>query len=274
MPELGEVEIARLNLEEWWVHSGTPATTEVHVLDPKILTTGSLEALLELLKQTPTKIGRRGKQLWAEFEDGHVLALHFRMTGQITHESQPDIRFARLAWPVGNGWLVFSDPRRFGHVDIYEDSQSFQKTLEKFGPEPADADSAMIAKRVGKRALKSALLDQAIIAGIGNIAYSEVMWRQKLHPDLCGEDLSARAWKALIQAFVEFFEEVVARDRDAARSGELTYVNMGGENPFDVYQREVCFRCGGPISRLVQGGRSTYFCPKCQKKPRKLNKDA
>lgn len=273
MPELGEVEIARLNLEDWWIGRGQEPK-EVHVYDPKIVGTGTLEELQGILAQTPTKIGRRGKQLWAEFADGRVLAIHFRMTGQITHESQPDIRFARLAWSVHDGWLVFSDPRRFGHVDVFEDMTSFDETLKKFGPEPADADPTELAKRVGKRALKSALLDQGVIAGIGNIAFSEVMWRQKLHPDICGADLSSRAWKALIQGFVDFFDEVVARDREAALNGDLTYVNMGGENPFDVYQRDVCVRCKGPISRLVQGGRSTYFCPRCQKKPRKVKKDS
>ena len=262
MPELGEVEIARQHLQSWW----SQGAHALHVQDAKVLKSGELTDLESQMSQTPRAFLRRGKQLWIEFTQGQHLAFHFRMTGQIVRTRSPEERFSRLAWQVGDHWLHFVDPRRFGYVEVWTDSER-DHALAKLGPEPHDADPLLVRKEAGKRQLKAALLDQSVVAGIGNIAFIEVMWRQGLHPELKADQLTKTQWQALIQAFADFFDEVVERDF-SPEQGRIDYVNTGGTNPFDIYQRELCPKCSAGIERLVQGGRSTYFCPRCQAKKR------
>lgn len=262
MPELGEVEIARKHLQSWW----TDAASTFHLIDAKVLKSGEPADLERQISQTPRAFKRRGKQLWVEFADGPHLAFHFRMTGQIVRTTGPDERFSRIAWQVGDYWLHFVDPRRFGYVEVWTDSER-DAALAKLGPDPHAADPKLIREKAGARQLKAALLDQSVIAGVGNIAFIEVMWRLGLHPEIKGSQLSKAEWSRLIQAFVDFFDEVVERDF-SPEQGRIDYVNTGGTNPFEIYQQDLCPKCSGGIERLVQGGRSTYFCPRCQAKKR------
>ena len=263
MPELGEVEIARKNLESWW----TDAASTFHLIDAKVLKSGELNDLERQISQTPKAFKRRGKQLWVEFAESPHLAFHFRMTGQIVRTISPDERFSRIAWQVGDYWLHFADPRRFGYVEVWTDSER-DAALAKLGPDPHAADPLAIREKAGARQLKAAILDQSVIAGVGNIAFIEVMWRLGLHPEIKGSQLSKAEWSRLIQAFVDFFDEVVERDF-SPEQGRIDYVNTGGTNPFEIYQQDQCPKCSTGIERLVQGGRSTYFCPRCQRSGRR-----
>lgn len=263
MPELGEVEIARKHLQSWW----TDAASTFHLNDAKVLKSGEFTDLERQIAQTPKAFKRRGKQLWVEFADGPHLAFHFRMTGQIVRTTSPEERFSRIAWQVGEYWLHFVDPRRFGYVEVWTDAER-DAALAKLGPDPHDADPLLVRKDAGKRQLKAALLDQSVVAGIGNIAFIEVMWRQGLHPESKADQLNKTQWQSLIQAFVDFFDEVVGRDL-SPEQGRIDYVNTGGTNPFEIYQQDQCPKCSTGIERLVQGGRSTYFCPRCQRSGRR-----
>lgn len=229
--------------------------------DAHVLTTGG-NRFESVMQRPAVRARRRGKYLFVEFEND-VVVFHFRMTGQITREDSPDVKFTRAAWRVGDVWLCFRDARRLGHIDVFTASEFLDYApIAKMGPEPDDLDGPLLRSRVGGRALKAALMDQGVVAGVGNIAVSEVFWRQGISPQATGADLDETAWSGLATALKTFFAEVVAGDDGEA----ITYVNQGGENPFDVYGREgqPCPRCGHQIARVKVSGRSSYFCPACQ----------
>lgn len=262
MPELGEVEIVRQNLIRWWVNK---SAKDVTLVDTAALTQGEPEEFIRVLSSPCVGVRRRGKYLILEFSDDHAVIFHFRMTGKIAPCTGVDDRFVRVAWTLEDRWYGFMDARRLGHVELFlaGELQNYGPLI-RMGPEPEDIDGATLQKNVGKRGLKNALLDQRVIAGVGNIAVSEVFYRQGLPPTAKGSDLvGSLAWDNLAKAIAEFFDEVI----EEQSSDEVIYLNQGAlENPFDVYKREglPCVRCGQLIRRDKVAGRSSYFCPSCQ----------
>ncbi|WP_230469674.1 Fpg/Nei family DNA glycosylase [Lujinxingia vulgaris] len=263
MPELAEVEVARRNVAGWWEGE---AAAEVRLLDAKVLKKGSARELEEAMLRPLVAMRRRGKYLWAELEGGHAVMFHFRMTGKITCETTPQPRFARLAWRVDKtGWLTFKDSRRLGHVEVLAPGELERyDALLRMGKEPHDITVDELREAASdRRQLKSALLDQGVVAGVGNIAISELFWRLQLPPEVrCGE-LSQAQWEALVEEMPRYFDEIIAR----SMADEIAYMNeAGGENIFEVYGRkgEACPRCEEAIERVKVAGRSTYFCPACQ----------
>lgn len=262
MPELAEVEIVRRNLSAWW--SG-PAT-DVRVLDDAVLTRGSPELLNELLRGPEPTMDRRGKYLIARFAADRAVIFHFRMTGKIVRNAAPDVRFARLAWnSAGGDWLVFKDSRRLGHVEAFDAGELAEyEPLLRMGPEPHGLTGEALSMRLSsRRRLKDALLDQSVIAGVGNIAVSEVFWRLHLAPDIVVKDLTPAQVAALAAELPRYFDELLLEQFD----DEVVYLGEGkAQNPFAVYGREgdACPRCGSTVARVVIGGRSSYFCSVCQ----------
>lgn len=262
MPELSEVEIVRRNLSEWW---RSPAT-EVRVLDEAVLTFGRPELLHELLRGAAPTMDRRGKYLIARFEGDRALIFHFRMTGKIVRSAEPEPRFARLAWTgAGDDWLVFKDARRLGHVEVFDTGElADYLPLQRMGPEPHGLTGPALAARLSpRRRLKDALMDQSVIAGVGNIAISEVFWRLELAPDVKVDALAEAQIAALADELPRYFDELLEDQMD----DEVIYLGEGkAENPFAVYGREheSCSRCGGTVARKMVGGRSSYYCSKCQ----------
>ena len=260
MPELAEVEIVRRNLEGWW----TEPASEVRLLDDELLVRGDPQTLRGLLTSQPPEMGRRGKYLLAGFDDGAIV-FHFRMTGKIVLAHQPEPDYARLSWRVDPGWLVFKDRRRLGRVEVFEDDAiDDYEPLTTMGPEPWDLTGELLRDRLSqRRRLKDALMDQSSIAGVGNIAVSELFWRLKLPPDAQVSDLDDDDFEALAAEIPTYFDDII--DREMA--DEVTYVEEDSSaNPFDVYGREggPCPRCGTEIAREKIAGRSSYFCPQCQ----------
>ncbi|WP_158542802.1 Fpg/Nei family DNA glycosylase [Lujinxingia litoralis] len=266
MPELAEVEVARRNVERWWQHR---CAREVRLIDPKVLRDATPRELEDALGRRLVAMHRRGKYLWAELEGGFALMFHFRMTGKITCEDSPEPRFARLAWRIDEaGWLVFKDPRRLGHVEVLGPGElDHYDALQRMGPEPEDATAAGLkAACSARRLLKSALLDQSVVAGVGNIAISELFWRLKLPVEVrCGE-LDDAQWEALAKEMPRYFDQILQR----SMADEIAYLNeAGGDNIFEVYGREgePCPRCQAPLKVARVAGRSSYYCPTCQGEP-------
>ncbi len=263
MPELAEVEVARRNVERWWKGHGA---TEVHILDDKLLVATDPDALVEALTKPLERMRRRGKYLIAELEGGHAIVFHFRMTGKIVCSEQETARFARLAWYVPqSGWLLFKDQRRFAHLQLFEPGalQGYAP-LARMGPEPHALTPELLRERLAKpRLLKAALLDQAVVAGVGNIAISEVFWRVKIAPDANVSELTEAQIAALAADLPVYFDEVIAK----SMADEIIYLEeRSAENIFEVYGREgePCPRCKTPIVRLRIAARSTFYCPTCQ----------
>ena len=277
MPELPEVESGRRALLTWL----PGRIDEVRAFDPAVvrskLSTLPSDAVADghvvaqgLFEGAETvRILRHGKRLGWVLKRGRkqvAVMMHFGMTGRLLRRTAADLPTAgvRLAWRTGETWVWFDDPRRFGCIAPVPVANLDARLREGHGPDALDAplDGAGLARQVtGRRAVKDALMDQAVLAGLGNIHAAEVLWRAKLHPEKRAEDVSLAAWKRLageipkqLAAFVE--------EPDT----EVRYVNVGGDNPFEVYGREgePCPRCKAPITRLAKS-RSTYFCPGCQR---------
>lgn len=265
MPELAEVEIVRRNIKAWWK---TPAD-EVVWIDSSF--GDQQESLETALKSKPLAFIRRGKHLVVQTEKGGVY-FHLRMTGKIISAKQPDVRFARLAFKVNPGritdgdvypWLVFVDSRRLGSIDFLE-GNALPKGFESLGPEPDAISVDYFEKHIGKkRGLKSALLDQKVVAGIGNIAITELFWIYKIAPNAKWSDLSTDQKKELCSGLAPYFDALIEKEDSA----EIPYANeKGAPNPFLIYKRlgEPCPTCQTAIERTKIAGRSTYFCPTCQ----------
>lgn len=262
MPELAEVEIVRRNLKAWW----TAPATDVRLHDEDLLKRGAPELLNELLTAAVPEMKRRGKYLIAAFDADRAIIFHFRMTGKIIATDDPEPRFARLAWnSADHDWLVFKDARRLGQVEVFDTGElDDYEPLQKMGPEPYGLTAEDLADLLpSRRRLKDALLDQSVIAGIGNIAITEIFWRLELPPDIGVSDLSDDQIAALADEMPRYFDWLIADQMD----DEVVYLGEGKErNPFDVYKREgePCPRCGVAIERAKIGGRSSYYCPDCQ----------
>jgi formamidopyrimidine-DNA glycosylase len=263
MPELAEVEVARRNLERWW--SGRPAT-QVMVYDPRLLVGTTAEEVSRALGKPLDRIERRGKYLIAHFPGDEHLVFHFRMTGKIIRADVPQQKFTRLAWLIPDtGWLLFKDQRCLGTVEYIGPGElAAYSPLSSMGPEPYDLDGANLrALLPPNRQLKAALMDQNVIAGIGNIAISELFWRVRIAPLARVKDLTQTQFDALAEELPRYFDEVIA----TSMADEIIYLEeRGGENIFECYGREgePCKRCATPIERITTGGRSSYFCPSCQ----------
>jgi formamidopyrimidine-DNA glycosylase len=272
MPELAEVEVARRHIERWW--RGQKATT-VKLAAPKCLRAGTPEALEALMTQHALDhVERRGKQLIACFEGTDTrLLIHFKLTGKITRDEQeagaPDLR---MAWHLPQtGWLRMQDKRALGelHLLTAEEFAAF-RPINEMGPEPHDLQNgAELRRRIGKGKgkLKAKLLDQTVLAGVGNIAISELFWQLKLWPELRVDQLDEATADALVAAMPPYFDDLIASSEHIEN---FIYLSEGlEENPFSAYGRmgEPCKRCETKIEMLTFGGRSTYYCPTCQTKP-------
>ena len=263
MPELPEVEIARQNLVDWWQGE---AATEVVVVDDKPLEETTPEEVVEALKMTAKHLRRCGKYIVVEMDDGSAVLFHFRMTGKIVRADEPEPKYARLSWRVpDNGWLVFKDQRRLGRIRVLSPGEidSFEP-IQKMGPDALEVGGEELCDRLPeRRMIKTALLDQEVVAGLGNIAASEIMWRMKLAPRIkCGE-LGDADCERLAETIAEFVGDII----EVEQGDEVVYLEESQQNnPFDVYLREdePCPRCQTPIERVKVGGRSSYFCPECQ----------
>ncbi len=211
-------------------------------------------------------VRRRGKFLTFALDRG-ALILHLKMSGDLVlaPAAAPRDRFERTVFNLDDGWeLRFNDARKFGRVYLVDDPAVI---LGRLGPEPLEPQ--LTARALGERLarhhrpLKPLLLDQAFLAGMGNIYADEALHRARLHPLRYSDHLDAeevrRLWKGM---------------RDALRSGlrhhgaSLDWVYRGGgfQNHFRVYRRtgEPCRTCGTPIARLIIAQRSTHYCPNCQ----------
>lgn len=260
MPELPEVEVARRQLARW---AAGQRIVGVRVEDPTVIRAGEAARLERVVGAVAGEALRHGKRLgWALGELG--LVVHLGMSGAWTRGA-PVPRHARLGLGVESGWIWLVDPRRFGSVQIV-DARELETALRAgLGPdallEPLDGPG-LAARFGGRGAIKPALLDQARLAGIGNIQATESLWRAGVAPQRAGASLSSEAWDRLARALVEQLVATI----EVTDGEEVHYVTAGGPNPFAVYGREgaPCPRCGGRIVRQKQAGRATFHCPVCQ----------
>lgn len=218
-------------------------------------------------------IGRRGKQLVVDLSGGAFLTIHLKMTGQlfVVRSDAPEDPYVRLLLRLADGRDIrFRDIRKFGRVGLYlADDDPF----DDVGPEPLDPAFTVREFRKGLRGrrarLKPLLVDQAFVAGVGNIYADEALWRARLHPLRSARSLRPPDERRLYRHLRDVLAEAV--ERRGSSIDDYTAPDGDGEmqERLDVYQRtgEPCRRCGRPIRRIVIGIRSTHLCSYCQRLP-------
>ena len=228
-----------------------------------------------LLDQQITAVERRGKWIVCHVGDERRLVIHLGMSGQLKvvdagadRESHTHLIFGL---DDGRRQLRFRDYRRFGSSTLYETSADLETFFAraKLGPEPFTLDAAYWRSQLAKtsRSLKAVLLDQRVVAGVGNIYADETLFQAKLHPRILGSALGGSAADRLRRAIGTVLMRAIERRGSSIRN----YV--GGEGLQGEYQREFrvygrrgepCPRCRAPIERIRLAGRATHFCPRCQ----------
>jgi len=268
MPELPEVEFCRRSLLRW---TAGRRVVGVDVPDPRSVRQSrsdrpsaahpdGVAALGRVVLSTPPgKILRHGKRLLWRFGDAALL-LHLGMTGKW---ARPGERYVKVRLTLDDGAaLAFCDPRLLGGVVPTTWAAGRAALVDGLGP---DAWNDPLPELNGARAVKVALMDQSLVAGVGNVQAMEALWRAHIHPATPCDALTAAQRARLPGALREQLAFTLALFDGAE---DIVYVEEDRTaNPFPIYRREgtPCPACGAPIARMIQAGRSTYWCPGCQR---------
>jgi formamidopyrimidine-DNA glycosylase len=283
VPELPEVETVARDLRPRLVGAAIVGarTNWIRALrsqDPAAFETGV--AGREILA-----VGRRGKQVVVELSGDAAMTIHLKMTGQlfVVPADVPEDPYVRLVLELADGReLRFRDIRKFGKIGLYGRDPRTGELVEEVGgaavfalvgPEPLDESFTVrdfrrrLRRRKGR--LKSLLVDQSFLAGVGNIYADEALWRARLHPLRSATTLRPRDERRLYDAIRAVLDEAI--ERRGSSIDDYTAPDGDGsmQERLDVYQRtgQPCPRCGHPIKRIVIGARSTHFCSWCQRLP-------
>ena len=280
MPELPEVEVVRRGLAAHVVGS---RFTDVEVLHPRPVRrhlAGAASFASELVGRVVLDARRRGKYLWLPLDDGSALLGHLGMSGQLLVQSAAtsDPRHLRVRFRLGDSSreLRFVDQRMFGALSVSAAGAELPPEIAHIARDPLDPqfDDEAFVGGVRRRAsaLKRILLDQTVVSGVGNIYADEALWRARVN----GERLGTKLSRAQVEAVLRSVREVMQAALDeGGTSFDALYVNVNGESGYferslQVYGREgrACSRCGSAVRRVRFTNRSSYFCPRCQPRPR------
>jgi len=292
MPELPEVETVRRGLEPA-MEGKSFVKVEVHRPDLRWPLPKNFAARLQ--GKIVTGLGRRAKYLLADLSSGDVLVMHLGMSGSFHifeekakelgryyHERAKHVAHDHVVFHMSSGASVtFNDPRRFGSMKLVaRDKLENEPLLKSLGPEPLgnEFDAAMLARacRGKKTSLKAALLDQRVVAGLGNIYVCEALHRALLSPKRLASTIATKKGEPndraarLVDAIKTVLQAAIKDGGSSLRDHRLTDGALGMfQHNFRVYDREgePCRTkgCGGTVKRIVQNGRSTFYCPTCQK---------
>ncbi|MCP4649497.1 MAG: bifunctional DNA-formamidopyrimidine glycosylase/DNA-(apurinic or apyrimidinic site) lyase [PVC group bacterium] len=270
MPELPEVETIRKDLKKVLLNE---KINEIVVNNPKVIKEPSLKKFNQLLiKSRVIDIFRRGKLLVLGIEksgEKYFFAIHLRMSGQIIY-GQKNIK-SRVSFKLSNNkWLNYNDQRLLGVLRVVRDWQNLS-VIKKMGPEPLGKEFTQsefkqrVSKRKGK--IKSLLLDQTFVAGIGNIYAAESLFLSGINPQRRADTLRDNEIKKLFDSIRKVLAEAI-KYRGTSFSMYRDGHGEGGKflNRLFVYGRKgkSCLKCKTPVRRIVLAGRGTYFCEKCQ----------
>lgn len=290
MPELPEVETVRIGLSSLLVGH---AIEQAEFDTPKSFPNAPADVKRFLIGAKVVTIARRGKALLIELDTKYSLVVHLKMTGQLVYvgrerfgaghptsslvDQLPD-RSTRVTLKLDNqAHLYFNDQRKFGWMRLISTAEVPNiDFFKKLGPEPLAADFTAkdFRERLAKRPntnIKAALLDQTVIAGVGNIYADESLWGAKIHPKTLVKNLSAQKLNKLFEELVY----VLKLSIEKGGSTDKNYVNAEGKRGSymsfaRVFRREgkPCPRCGTTIIKTRVAGRGTHLCPVCQKEPK------
>jgi formamidopyrimidine-DNA glycosylase len=281
MPELPEVEVVRRGLQ---AHIADKTITAVRVNHPRAVRrheAGPADLTARLLDTRITGTGRRGKYLWLTLDDGSALVVHLGMSGQMLLGPVPNEGHLRIAALLDDGTaLSFVDQRTFGGWMLADmvtvDGTDVPVPVAHVARDPLDPrfnrDGVVTVLRRKHSEIKRQLLDQTVVSGIGNIYADEALWRAKINGGRLASSLSREQLGELLDAAAEVMTEALGQ---GGTSFDSLYVNVNGESGYfehslDAYGREgePCRRCGAVMRRDKFMNRSSYYCPKCQPRPR------
>jgi formamidopyrimidine-DNA glycosylase len=279
VPELPEVESVRTGLQQ---HVSGRTFAEIQVLHPRATRrhlAGPDDLAAALTDGKVGEVRRRGKYLWLAVGDDALLA-HLGMSGQLL-VGDPLAPYgkhlrARFSFSDGGMDLRFVDQRTFGHLAFFPGGAELPSSIAHIAPDPLEPhfDDEKFSARLRSRrtGIKRALLDQSLISGVGNIYADEALWRAELHWARGTDAIKRADVTRLIAAVRQVFAEAISA---GGTSFDSLYVRVNGESGyFDrslaVYGREdePCPRCGTPVIREKFMNRSSFSCPKCQRRPR------
>ncbi|MFB1296784.1 bifunctional DNA-formamidopyrimidine glycosylase/DNA-(apurinic or apyrimidinic site) lyase [Mycobacterium sp. pW049] len=281
MPELPEVEVVRRGLAE---HVTDKTITAVRVHHPRAVRrheAGPADLTARLLDSTITGTGRRGKYLWLTLSDQNALVVHLGMSGQMLLGEVPNENHLRIAALLDDGTtLSFVDQRTFGGwmladlVDV--DGTDVPAPVAHIARDPLDPlfDRGAVVNVLRRKhsEIKRQLLDQTVVSGIGNIYADESLWRAKINGARLASGISKAKLAQLLDAAAEVMTDALGQ---GGTSFDSLYVNVNGESGYfdrslDAYGREgePCRRCGAIMRRDKFMNRSSFYCPRCQPRPR------
>ena len=274
MPELPEVETVRRGLHSHVVGQKIISAEQLH---PRALNPKSVAQLSVLEGAKIVDTQRRGKFLWLVLDRPFVLAAHLGMSGQFLINTS-DQRHTRALFTLKRGLksskLHFNDQRTFGWVSIEEMVDGVPRSVQKIARDPFDPlfERDSVVAQIKKRnvSIKTAILNQNIISGIGNIYADESLWLAKVHPERGAGEMKTPEIARVLDAAKEVMGSAL---QVGGTSFDELYINVNGESGyFDIslnaygQEGEPCPRCGTPIRRIKFANRSSHLCPKCQRR--------
>ncbi len=274
LPELPEIEVLRRSLAPRLLGR---TIERIEVLNPSLREPVDGEALSAAATGNRiVGLGRRAKFLLIDLDSPHSLVIHLGMSGRLTlvQDDEPRERHEHLALHLDSGHrLRFRDPRRFGLVlALPTEGILDDRHFNRLGPEPLtnDLDGDLLERAAARRKgpVKGFLLDPRVIAGVGNIYACEALHRAGIHPARSVARIAARRWQRLAEEVRATLEEAIA---DGGTTLNDFVDGEGKSGYFQVslavygHEGEECARCGRTIRRIVQSGRSTFYCPGCQR---------
>jgi formamidopyrimidine-DNA glycosylase len=268
MPELPEVESFK-RVVETRALGKTVSAVVVH--DERIVRDVSARQFCSKLKGAKLQRTRRhGKYLFLALDRAYWLVIHFGMSGAVAHfaDAAGEPRFSRMRLDLGgNGHLAYTDQRLLGHVAFTSNPQTLVAEL-RLGPDALDAalDLAALRERFGRRAgaIKPALMDQTVLAGVGNIYSDEILFQARIHPSTQANHLTDTQWKQLHRHLKDVLTEAVLQD--PGTDGFLERLPAAYLLPHREKNGR-CPRCHSPLTVLKVSGRTSFHCPRCQRNP-------
>jgi formamidopyrimidine-DNA glycosylase len=273
VPELPEVEVIKRGIAP---HVAGRKVIEIYYSGLALRRPLSFDALREgVVDQKILSVSRRAKYLVMAFQNNARLVIHLGMSGRLGMfpSEQFRVRHDHLCLTLDNGMDVrFNDARRFGSVQVVSPAITEKDLFKNLGPEPfgSSFSAAYLFRKAKnkKQPVKNFLMDSHIVAGIGNIYASEILFEAAIMPDKEAGELDKKQWQQIVHATVNVLNSAI----DCGGTTISDFVNSSGESGYFQLELQVygranlsCKRCNTPITRTVMAGRATYFCERCQK---------
>jgi formamidopyrimidine-DNA glycosylase len=260
MPELPDIEIFKRYVDATSLHQ---KIGKVGVRNEKVLGAVSARKLQGTLKgRSFDSTRRQGKNLFVKLDDGGWMLMHFGMTGSLAYFENPDDEppHSRLLFTFENGYhLAFDDGRMFGRVDLIEDPEAFARDRE-LGPDPLDLDAVSFRERLRKTrgGIKATLMNQKMLAGIGNLYSDEILFQARIHPRTSVAQLDDPTLENLHKETLRVLNKAIEQEaypQELPDSFLLSHRQEGAR----------CPRGNGQIQKIKAAGRTAYLCPTCQR---------